>query len=652
MLACLGLVLAVAVLTTSYPSDSQVSERDASRRGGHGRATVPPAAWAVERLPPVEAAIHLESSAVPRGRAVRLAGLDAPPQDRGATETGLPAPEAPIAAAAPMAGAYREAAPERDERAPLPPPPQLPSPLPPRSGDTFRIPLRGALPPEAVQVDARTGLVSIVVRGAPLNEILGALAEQLGVNIISAEDISARVSVTLRRTPFEQALTHILSAAGYTWVRQDDVLIVTSVTAGGKVSPYAQGREVRVFPLDYVSATDIDLVIKGLLSPVGKSFVTQSTEKDNRKTQELAVVEDLPAYLDRVDQYVRQVDLPPRQVLIEVHVLSVELKDDLKHGINLKYLDSIGVPALTLKTQGMADALSFGTGVGPAFFFNIAASDLGVLLEALETTNDAKTLATPKVLALNGQEARIQVGQRLGYRITTTTQTSSVNSVEFLDVGVVLKVTPRITKEGCVIMQVKPEVSKGEIDSKTELPKEDTTEVETAVMLPDGRGMLIGGLIQESDVESQLKVPIIGDVWLIGRLFQKREVKRLRTEIIVALVPHVVPYGPERDQRECEQFRRATTPLLYGPLLQHPRPEEPRLPDAGQNLPWRYKLEHLCPLPDSGCWSPRGSTETCGACAGALGPAPCDAGFPYRQAPGPIEPPDGPQPALAPVGRP
>lgn len=498
---------------------------------------------------------------------------------------------------------------------------QLPSPLPTYSGKTLQLPLRSSLPPDAVRVDAQNGLVSIVARDAPLNEVLGALAQQEGVNVITAEDITARVSVTLHHVPFDQALTHILSVAGYTWVRQDDILIITSVTARNKFSPYAQGREVRVFPLDYVSATDIDLVIKGLLSPAGQSFVTQGTDSDNRKTRDLVVVEDLPVYLDRIDQYVQQVDQPPRQVLIEVHVLSVELTDDLKYGINLEYLNKIAGPSVTLRTQGLADLASFSKGTSPAFFFNLAASDLKVLLEALETSTDAKTLATPKVLALNGQKARIQVGEQLGYRVTTTTQTSTLENVEFLDVGVVLIVTPRISRDGSVLMQVKPKVSKGQINPVTTLPEEKTTEVETSLMLPDGQGMLIGGLIQEGDSETQNKIPVLGDLWLVGRLFQNREVNRKRTEIIIALIPHVVPYQPCRQQAECEQFRRATTPLLYGPLLPVPRPSEPKLPDAGQRLPCRYKLQHFRVNPDDGAWRPRGSTETC-----APGPEPVPPG--------------------------
>ena len=487
--------------------------------------------------------------------------------------------------------------------------------------DTVTIPLAGTLPPGAVSVDQSSGLVTAVVRDTPLGDVLSALAIQRGLNLITSENITARVSVTLQQqVPFEEALTQILAVAGYTWVRQGNILIVTDLASSANLAPHLQGREVRVFQLDYIAAVDADLVVKGLLSPVGQSFLSESLETDNRRTQELVIVEDLPPYLARIEDYIRQVDVPPRQVLIEVHILSIELSDDLKYGLNLEYLDNI-TPSVTLRTQGFADAAKFATGTSPAFFFNLAGGDLNVLLEALETTANAKTLATPKVLALNGQEAKIQVGGRLGYRITTTTQTSTLESVEFLDVGVVLTVTPRIAADGSVLMDVAPQVSTGEINPITQLPEEETTEVATSLMLPDGHGMLIGGLIQESDSDTQGKIPILGDLWLVGRLFQQDEKKRKRTEIIIALIPHVVPYGPQRQQRECEQFERATTPLVYGPLLQTPRFGEPRFPDAGQCMPLHYKTEHLRALPDSGAWVPNLAPQRCApGCMPALSP--------------------------------
>jgi type II secretory pathway component GspD/PulD (secretin) len=111
------------------------------------------------------------------------------------------------------------------------------------------------------------------------------------------------------------------------------------------------------------------------------------------------------------------------------------------------------------------------------------------------------------VLVINGQEAKIQIGQQLGFRVTTTTETSTLQNVNFLDVGVILKVTPRITSDNQVLMLVHPEVSKGQVNPLTGLPESDTTTVESSVMLPDGQGMVIGGLIQEKTPRCSRRSP-------------------------------------------------------------------------------------------------------------------------------------------------
>ena len=132
------------------------------------------------------------------------------------------------------------------------------------------------------------------------------------------------------------------------------------------------------------------------------------------------------------------------------------------------------------------------------------------------------------------------------------------------------------------MMTVKPEVSDGAVDSLG-LPSTTTTEVDTSIMLPDGKGMVIGGLIKETDITNQQKVPVLGSLWLVGKLFRKNAVTRERSEIIIALVPHIVG-GPHFDVcDEEENIQRTTTPLLEGPLNRVPRPWEAKLPDAIEN---------------------------------------------------------------------
>jgi len=155
-----------------------------------------------------------------------------------------------------------------------------------------------------------------------------------------------------------------------------------------------------------------------------------------------------------------------------------------------------------------------------------------------------------------------------------------MESVQFLDVGVVLRVTPRITRDGRVLMRIFPKVSTGAVDPVTGLPSEETTEIETDVLLNSGQCVVIGGLIQETDNNLVSKIPYLGDIPYLGILFQKRQVKKERQEIIITLRPHVLPYSPILLARHEHEIMRAETPLTQGAIGSYPRPYEPRLPDA------------------------------------------------------------------------
>ncbi|MFG0335109.1 MAG: hypothetical protein ACF8TS_17260 [Maioricimonas sp. JB049] len=462
-------------------------------------------------------------------------------------------------------------------------PPAPPAPAP----EELRVPIQRPPQDARIEISSRDDRVSMVVREGPISHVLGLIAEQHGLNLVTAEDVTGSVSVTLNDVSLESALNAILGVNGYTWTRQHDIIIVSSLSTESSAGASSQGRELRVFNLNYLAAADADAVVQGLLSPVGKSFTIQSDPLDKLRTREQLVVEDLPAYLHRISSYLAQADCPPRQVQIEAHILQIDLSDDTRHGVDFEaLLARIDSARIGLETTGFTNPDE-----SPAFFFGVDGTDMNVLMQAIKSTSNAKTLASPKVLVVNGQEARIQIGAQLGFLVTTTTQTSTLQEVQFLDVGVVLRVTPQIAEDGRILMTVKPQVSTGEVNPLTGLPQEETTEVETTVMLNNGKGMVIGGLIQEADTEDQSKLPIAGDLWLVGKLFRRVRTIRSRSEIVIALVPRLVPYTPAYAAQEEDRLLRATSPLL-GPHLERVdrRPLEPELPDAMRN-PRRFDPE-------------------------------------------------------------
>ena len=447
--------------------------------------------------------------------------------------------------------------------------------IPPTDFEPTRVPLEEAPESDNVKITNEDDTISLIVRDAPVGTVLSLIAENQGINIITAGQVSTRISVTLSHVSLEDALNAILASTGYTWIRKNGIIIISPLTGGENSTSQVHGKILRVFNLNFLSAIDVDKTVQGLLSPIGSSFVNETSADDNRRTQETIVVEDLPEYVDRIAAYIQQSDIPPRQVLIEARILEVDLRDELSHGVNLTALADIAGAEVSFKTQGFASPLK-----SPAFLFGIDGTDLDALLEALQTTTDTKTLANPKLLVLNGQEARIQIGAQLGFLVTTTTETSTLQNVQFLDVGVVLSVVPRISDDRRVMMTVKPEVSEGQINLITGLPEEETTEVETSVMVGSGEGMVIGGLIKEVDNDVQNKIPILGDLWGVGRFFQRRRAERRRTEIIIVLTPHILPYTYDKYCEHQVEVERVMTPLLEGQLQPVERPWEPELPDA------------------------------------------------------------------------
>jgi type II secretory pathway component GspD/PulD (secretin) len=463
-------------------------------------------------------------------------------------------------------------------------------------GAVTRHSAQGAVRPSTgeLPVPANTEPVTLHLNEVSVRLALEMLSRSHGLSILVAPGVAGQVTANLEGLPVDQALNAIIKLANLVAHREGGLIYVYSATE----FPQANFR-LQVFPLDFVSSIDVLPVVTNLLTPTGQATASSVDEADNTKAREAVVVTDRPEILERVAAYLRQVDVPPLQVMIEAHVLQVDLGDDCRHGINYKQaIDAIGSSGVELEVTGFAE-----TAASPAIFARIAGAKVQGLLEFLKTTTDAKTLASPRVMVINGQKARIQVGEQIPYKVVTVTETTAIEDIRFLDVGVVLEVTPRISRDGRVMLRVKPKVSTSTFNPDIGLPGEATRELESDVLLEDGLGVVIGGLIQERDVEIQKKFPYLGDLHYVGRLFQKREVFKERSEIVITLVPRIM-YSSERvSARDLIDAERSQSPLFYGPLNRATRPWEPQLPDAVNDpiKPGTYRLSNCRNCQHSPC---------------------------------------------------
>jgi type IV pilus assembly protein PilQ len=165
----------------------------------------------------------------------------------------------------------------------------------------------------------------------------------------------------------------------------------------------------------------------------------------------------------------------------------------------------------------------------------------------LDAVTDTTVLARPKVMALNRQRAQILIGRRVGYLTSTTTQTATTQTVEFLDAGIKLIFRPFISSDGSIRMELAPSVSDAKVETLTDsqgatlsVPNEDTSEIVTNVRVKDGQTLVLGGLFKEDTRIERRQVPGLGDVPIIGNAFKGYDDELKREEIIFLITPTIV----------------------------------------------------------------------------------------------------------------
>lgn len=257
-------------------------------------------------------------------------------------------------------------------------------------------------------------------------------------------------------------------------------------------------------------------------------------------TRRLIVVTDDETN-ENIKQIIESLDRPKPQVLINVVFMQVTHNKDLDLGAEFSqrgtYLGNDIVSTAATKFGAPA------TGG----FFNILNADVDATIHALSTVGKTEILSRPSILARSSQQATIMVGQEVPFitnsRISDTGQTT--NTVQYQDIGIILRVTPFITSEGLVEMIVTPEISALSektvaISETVNTPVIDKRSADTVVVTPSDRTVVIGGLISNQSVNQDNKIPLLGDIPLIGQVFKRTVTQNSKTELLIFLTPHVV----------------------------------------------------------------------------------------------------------------
>jgi type II secretory pathway component GspD/PulD (secretin) len=382
-------------------------------------------------------------------------------------------------------------------------------------------------PPATGQLHRRPqstrGPVSLTIRDAPIAEVYEMLSRKERVNVLIGRGVEGAVSVNLFDVTVDEAIRSIADAAGYVAERRPGGYVIIERDEAGKDAANAN-TIIRTFKVEYSDVALVASVIREHLSRYGAI-----TELPDRR---LVVVEDLPDFVARIGRLLADLDKEPRQILIEAKVLEISLDDDENYGIDWTGIFNVddGFARIGVKDLAFKNA--------PGFFFDLMTSDIEIAINALAEKGRVRTLATPTLLALEYQEAEVVVGDRLGFRVTTTINEVTTESVEFLESGVILRFIASVDQRGRIVLAVHPEVSNG-IISDEGLPNQTTTEVTTRLVTEDGQRVFIGGLLKNKEQQSRTGVPYLMDVPILGYAFRRQTKTHHNTETIVILTAHL-----------------------------------------------------------------------------------------------------------------
>jgi type IV pilus assembly protein PilQ len=420
--------------------------------------------------------------------------------------------------------------------------------------------------------------IDIDLRDADIHNVLRLLAEVGDVNIVAGDDVSGTVTIRMRNVPWDQALDVILAARGLGLQRNGNILRVAPQATLDKEREMAIERarqqqvleplETRLIPVSYAIAAEMAPRARELLSPRGTVSVDERTN--------VLIARDLAANLNQVERLVRSLDTQTPQVLVEARI--VEATSTYLRDIGIQWGGDTSVGAATGNPTGLVFPSSIGVAGGasdgttptaglspvsrtvanPNFAVNLPAAvgtgsggaigltlgsingniNINVRLSAAESQGTLRIVSSPRILTLDNREAIIAQGTLIPYSQVSAQGVQTA----FQEAKLQLRVRPHVTADGSVSMHVR--ITRDEPDFNNTGARGDPTilkrEAETDLLIPDGRTAVIGGIYTRNTGRNVEQVPLLGDIPILGVLFQRRRNSDRRTEMLIFLTPRIV----------------------------------------------------------------------------------------------------------------
>ncbi len=412
---------------------------------------------------------------------------------------------------------------------------------------TFQPATGGPTDAEAEMTDVPD--LSLELRDVALKDLVRAIAQREGFNVIVPETLTETVSISLEGIDPRAALESILAANGYHLIDDGTMFRVEAVPEQAKL------MSSRTFTLTSVPIEMVQESLAAIVSAEGKLIMNEDSPS--------FVMIDYPANIGAMEDYLRLIDRREKQVLIEVQILEVILNEQDAIGTALQILD-ISIDDVTgayvhnLVPQDALAAIAIASNKSP----------IQAMIEALSIRRNLNILSTPKLITMNGREAFIEVLASIPYIDSTATTSQStegggstvIEQVQFKESGIKLVVTPVISNDGYVKLKITPEVREL-VDFFNGIPVIDSRKIDTNVLVKNGNTVILGGLLREEELDEVQKTPLLGDIPLVGALFRRTEKNIKKSELLVFITPYIVDAENEGElTREAndrlDRFRR------------------------------------------------------------------------------------------------
>ncbi len=403
--------------------------------------------------------------------------------------------------------------------------------------------------------------ISLNVNNIPYSEVLKMIGDTSGFNIIIENDINTLPPITLSLTnlPWDQVLDTIMSLGDLVAFKYGNILsIKTSAKAMDErqkeIDALSKNKALeplvtKIFPVSYAALGDLQKILEGY-----KSEKRGSIQADAR-TQQL-IVKDTVEVIERMKKIVETLDTQTPQILIEAKIVEAEESYSLRAGFTngLQATYDPFTSGSTLSDTGNSGTFDLSTtgsnATGDSSLLSASMAvgrltNLAFNLELMETESKGKVISSPKVITANNQGATLTSQTMRRFVVNTGTVDANGNSVPSLEnipVDVTLNVTPKVTNEGAISLQVSVTKSGYSVpDSTTELPTTTSRNINTNVLVNNGSTVVIGGLYQTEDTELEQGVPFLKDLPLIGWLFKSAyNPSKSRKELIVFITPRII----------------------------------------------------------------------------------------------------------------